>query len=128
MVFWLLLLGFITYFILQQRVARLTRTPVWLLWLVLMTPAFIWVAWYQTRGASKQMPIAVAIGPFLMCLLAYWLLVYLGRRQIEKPMDSSGASADSEYRNPEETKTLSQMRLLDKNQEAQLRDCFPWTA
>ncbi|NER39898.1 MAG: site-2 protease family protein [Oscillatoria sp. SIO1A7] len=127
MVFWLLLLGFITYFILQQRVARLTRTPVWLLWLVLMTPAFIWVAWYQTRGASKQMPIAVAIGPFLLCLLAYWLLVYLGRRQIEKPMDSSEASADSEYQNPEETKTLSQVRLLDKNQEALLRDCFPWT-
>ena len=127
--FWLLLLGLITYFILQQRVARLTRTPVWLLWLVLMTPAFIWVAWSQTRGASKQVPIAVAVGSFVVCLVAYWLLVYLGRRQIEKPKDSSSeASADSDSQNPDETKILSQARLLDESEEVQLRECFPWTA
>lgn len=56
MTFWFfVVLGLLTYLLMQYSVARATRTPVWLLWLVLMTPAFISTAWTLIYGV-KQVP------------------------------------------------------------------------
>ena len=45
----LFLLGLITYFIVQ-RVANVTRSPVWLLWLVAMAPAIVSSGWVLAKG------------------------------------------------------------------------------
>ncbi|MDD1438608.1 site-2 protease family protein, partial [Dolichospermum sp. ST_sed10] len=54
MAFWfLLLLGSLTYLMMQYSVARATRTPVWLLWSVLMPPAFILTGWTLVYGIKQ---------------------------------------------------------------------------
>jgi hypothetical protein len=85
---WLLLillsLGLFTYITIQRSVADLTRTPVWLLWLVLMTPVLLWSAWMLVYGKNTPPPLILMVGPFFLCPLLYWLLIQWGR-QVPKP-------------------------------------------
>lgn len=128
MILWLLLfLGIITYFILQRSVAPTTSTPIWILWLVMMTPAFIWTGWVLVRGDNEPIPVALVIGPFLLCPLIYWWLIQLGRQGPNPPLSQSTTQSlkvDSLQR-AEETDGI--LRPLDKSEESHLRDCFPWS-
>ncbi|HIK12290.1 MAG TPA: site-2 protease family protein [Oscillatoriaceae cyanobacterium M33_DOE_052] len=148
MAFWLLLiLGLITYIILQQRVASLTRTPVWVLWLVLMMPAFIWIAWIEIYGNTPAsggapvgprpaMPPALFLGPFIICPILYWILVHLGRRDMGNSANSRGEEGIAPTITPDGTEPTPptpvnvgespSVRLLDAQEEAQLRSCFSW--
>ncbi|MFM6529902.1 MAG: site-2 protease family protein, partial [Dolichospermum sp.] len=75
MTFWFfIVLGLLTYLLMQYSVARATRTPVWLLWLVLMTPAFISTAWSLIYGVQQTPPSALIISVSVICLLLYWVL------------------------------------------------------
>jgi uncharacterized membrane protein YhaH (DUF805 family) len=76
--FLLLLLGLITYFIVQ-RVTTITRTPAWLLWLVVMTPALILTVWRLVYGENQPIPLLLVVGPFVICLFLYWFLIQWGR-------------------------------------------------
>ncbi len=135
MVSWLLILilGLITYLILQQRVTTLTRTPVWILWLVLMAPAFIWIAWYAFHDESQSMPPALVFGPFVVCFFLYWFLVQWGRLDLKPPGENSddGSSATnseiSDSLNVDIKEQASEVRALTIEEEKLLRDCFPWT-
>lgn len=122
----LLLLGLFTYLIVQRSVAQLTRTPVWVLWLVLMTPALIWTTWIAIFGRDEPLPIALAIGPFVICPILYWLLIQWGRKETNATVKTS--------QNPIVTDTPVQptpsptpVRPIDPTEEAQLRNCFPWS-
>ncbi|MGK7946746.1 MAG: site-2 protease family protein, partial [Microcystaceae cyanobacterium] len=53
----LIILGLITYFLVKRSAASLTQTPIWQLWVVMMTPAFIWTGWVLIYGEDKQMPV-----------------------------------------------------------------------
>ncbi|MUL37658.1 site-2 protease family protein [Gloeocapsopsis dulcis] len=128
--FWLLLLlGIFTYLIVQRSVKRITRTPVWILWLVLMTPAFIWSAWVASVGPDQPLPLILVIGPFIICPILYWLLIQWGRR------DSNTSSSASSNKSPIESKpTVTEkaepappVRPIDEAEETQLRNCFPWS-
>jgi len=128
MTFWfLLLLGLFTYFIVQRSVAGITRTPVWILWLVLMTPALIWSVWTAIYGPDQPLPIALAIGPFIICPLLYWLLIQWGRRD-SSPSAEQTQNQASESKPATETKPEpSNLRPIEPTEEAQLRNCFPWS-
>ncbi len=63
--FWLLVLGLLTYVLLQRSVSRITRTPVWLLWLVMMLPAFILTAWVLVNCGEEPAPTALLLGLFI---------------------------------------------------------------
>ena len=81
MAFWfLLLLGSLTYLMMQYSVARATRTPVWLLWLVLMTPAFVLTGWTLVYGIKQTPPSALILWVSACCLILYWLLFNRGRQ------------------------------------------------
>lgn len=134
MILWLLLLGFITYIILRQRVAHLTRTPVWVLWLALMAPAFLWMAWFIIHGEDSPLPTEVALGSFVVSPLIYWILFFWGRRDMRPPLEqdpdvtpareSAGIKAVSR---PVPPASLQELRALNDGEEQQLRDCFDWT-
>jgi membrane-associated protease RseP (regulator of RpoE activity) len=127
MEFWfLLLLGLFTYFIVQRSVAGMTRTPVWLLWLVLMTPALVWSIWMAVYGPDRPLPIALAIGPFVICPVLYWLLIQWGRRGMPPvPTATNPVIVNS---TPEPASEPTQpVRPIELAEEAQLRDCFPWS-
>ena len=137
MVSWLLILilGAITYLILQQRVTTLTHTPVWILWLVLMTPAFIWIAWYAFHDESQPMPPTLVFGPFVVCFFLYWFLVQWGKVDLKSSDPEPESSDDFSENNSDvadaldldRAQTVSEVRALTVEEEKLLRDCFPWT-
>ncbi len=118
----LFVLGLISYYLLQTSISRITRTPVWLLWLVIMAPALIWSGWVLVNRATKTVPPDWLIVPFLVCPVLYWFLVQLGRKEITSKTDDVVAGAATE---PAESKPP--VRPIDAAEEASLRDCFPWS-
>jgi membrane-associated protease RseP (regulator of RpoE activity) len=128
MEFWfLLLLGLFTYLIVQRSVAGITRTPVWILWLVLMTPALIWSAWTAKYGPNQPLPTALVIGPFLICPFIYWLLIQWGRRDLNPKAAQTQNQVSESQPPPKVTPEASPLRPIDQTEETQLRNCFPWT-
>ncbi|MEG3848310.1 site-2 protease family protein [Microcoleus sp. herbarium19] len=119
---WLFVLGLVSYYLLQTSISRITKTPVWLLWLVIMSPALIWTAWILANGASKSSPPDWLIIPFLVCPVLYWFLVQLGRQEITGKTADAVADSGSEPAQPK-----LPVRPIDAAEEASLRDCFPWS-
>ncbi|RUR73368.1 site-2 protease family protein [Chlorogloeopsis fritschii PCC 9212] len=124
-VWFLLLLGLITYLMVQRSVAQITRTPVWLLWLILMTPALLWTGWTVIYGTNQPLPRSLMILPLIICPLLYWVLFQWGRqlpsdKQTEPQTPQSESAANT-------TPEPSPVRPLEQNEETQLRNCFPWS-
>lgn len=127
---WLLLslfvsLGLITYFIIQKNVSHITKTPIWLLWLVLMTPSFVWMSWFLIYGENKPLPILLIFGPFLLCPWLYWWLVQKGRIV---PTTEENSSILGENTNGSGTNSsdAAKVRPINATEEKSLRDCFPF--
>ena len=118
----LFLLGFITYFVVKSSAANVTRTPVWLLWFVLMIPALIWTLWSVIYGEDKPLPLLLILGPFLVCPGLYWWLVQKGRITPEKKEETSLNPGSEE----DKTTTDTKIRPINVQEEKSLRDCFPW--
>lgn len=125
--FLLILLGAITYFIVH-RVSGVTRTPWWLLWLVAMTPAFIWTGWALIVGNDRPMPSPLVIVPFVTCLVLYWFLIQWGRISSPPPVNSSAApSAETPDATKQPVSDPASLRPINKAEESSLQTCFPWT-
>ena len=137
MTFWLLslvlILSVITYFAVQRSVSSITRTPVWLLWLVMMTPALIWSGWTLVYGENTPPPPILVFGPFVGCTLLYWLLIQWGRIP---PNSRSSAPSTSSVDTPDATRATPTAiapeaaptpRPIDKTEESHLQSCFPWS-
>lgn len=121
LVFWvlLLLLGLFTFATVQQSVGAITRTPVWLLWLVMMMPALVLAGWAITQGPEKPLPLGVLLGLFVLCPLLYWGLVQWGRKPAAL-LPAAEASATP-------TPPKPPLRPIDKDEESALQGCFPWS-
>ncbi|BFM38715.1 hypothetical protein OLK001_06410 [Synechocystis sp. LKSZ1] len=119
----LFLLGIITYLIVQNNAAKITRTPIWLLWSVLMLPAFLWTLWAAIYGEKEPMPLILLLGPFLVCPWLYWWLVQRGR--ITSSTESGSEQADLAPLSTANSPTGGP-RPIDAHEEKSLRDCFPW--
>lgn len=125
--FWLLLLGIFgvfTYYIVQRSVVGITRTPVWMLWVVMMIPAFIMTGWILLNGEAP-IPSALLFGPFLVCPLLYWMLIQWGRRTNVVTSDATETAAELTQAPP--TTTKPPLRPIDRQEEAALHTCFPWS-
>ncbi|MDA0674202.1 MAG: site-2 protease family protein [Cyanobacteria bacterium] len=120
MLIWLLLLGVFTYFVVQRSVAGITRTPTWLLWCVMMTPAFALVIWSLVQGLEEPFPPGLLVALFILCPLGYWLLIQWGRSPSDKTAPAAAAT-------PEPAPEKPVLRPIDKAEEATLQHCFPWS-
>ncbi|MFM1843082.1 MAG: hypothetical protein RLZZ490_1824 [Cyanobacteriota bacterium] len=120
----LFILAVITYFVVKRSATPITRTPIWLLWLVLMTPATLWTIWAMVYGPNTPLPILLLLGPFLICPVLYWYLVQKGR------ISSAAAPVPSDQGDkPNNAKTTTKQespRPINASEEKSLRDCFPW--
>ncbi len=125
---WLLLLGIFTY-IIVQRVTTITRTPAWLLWLVAMTPAFIWSAWVIVYGESRRSPpLGLVLIPFVVCLLLYWFLIQWGRIPSSAGSSTPTQNSGQAIENPPETQDEPPpLRPINREEEVSLQGCFPWS-
>ncbi len=75
--FWLIILGILTYFIVRRSLAGVNWPPVWLLWLVLMMPVFIWSLWTAKHGYKP--PLIVVISTLAVSCIIYWLFFRWGQ-------------------------------------------------
>ncbi|MGM3305568.1 site-2 protease family protein [Anabaena sp. WFMT] len=126
MAFWfLLLLGLATYLIVQRSVAHITRTPVWLLWLVLMTPALILSGWTLIYGTKQPPPPGLIIWPLVVSLLLYWFLFLSGRRVPGDTQTQDQMTGLQSANHP--TSEPSPVRPIEPAEETNLRNCFPWS-
>jgi membrane-associated protease RseP (regulator of RpoE activity) len=125
---WLLLgiLGGFTYFIVKRSVAKITTTPVWLIWLVLMTPALIWTGWTLIYGEDTPMPAFLLIGPFVICPFLYWWLVQKGRVTPQESSPSPLEKANLVLENIDNPAPKNDLKPITAEEEKSLRDCFPW--
>jgi len=124
LVFWLLLLGVFTFIVVKRSVEGITRTPVWLLWFVMMLPAFTLAAWVAVNGAEEPAPMGLLLVLFIACPILYWALLQWKRIPAPKPSPSDPATAPK----PSSTQpTKATLRPIDKEEEAALQRCFPWT-
>lgn len=122
LLFWvlLLLLGLFIYTTVQQTVGAITRTPVWLLWLVMMLPALVLAGWAITQGPENPMPLGLLLGLFFLCPVLYWGLVQWGRRPTEATVSPASPSQPLPRPKPP-------LRPIDKEEETALQGCFPWS-
>lgn len=131
LVFWvlLLLLGLFTFATVQQSVGSITRTPVWLLWLVMMMPALVLAGWSLVQGPEKPLPMGVLLGLFVLCPLLYWGLVQWGRKSALPPAaaEEASPSSDNVTANATPAPAKPPLRPIDKEEEAALQSCFPWS-
>ena len=113
----LVLLGLILYLLVQRGAARMSRTPAWLLWLVLMIPAFFIVAWMVVKG-QQAIPSLLLITVFIFSSFLYWVL---SRRNLP----AAPTPEVKESQAPVEAEPAQ--NLLNRTEEAQLQSCFPWS-
>jgi membrane-associated protease RseP (regulator of RpoE activity) len=124
--FILLLLGILTYlsyFIVQRSVAHITKTPVWVLWLVMMLPAFVWAGWIVIHGDART-PVGLILGSIVLSSTLYWVLVQWGR--VPQPNSAQSQPQKQETLNAV-TERQPSPRPINKEEEANLQNCFPWS-
>ena len=127
MTLWLLLLlGIATYLIVQRSVARITRTPVWLLWLVLMTPAFILTGWTLIYGTEESPPPELIIWPLITSLLLYWILFISGHK-VPENSHTQNKNIQQDPDNNTTAEPSSPVHPITTEEETNLRNCFPWS-
>ncbi|MGF1590873.1 MAG: site-2 protease family protein [Pleurocapsa sp.] len=120
----LIILSPIAYFIVNRSIKDKTTTPVWLCWLVIMLPSFIWTAWTYIVGEEQPLPILVFLIPLISCTFLYGWLVQRGKptKAIQKPaaekIPKPGIAAMVTNNPPP--------RPIDSQEETTLRNCFPW--
>ncbi|MEB3212813.1 MAG: site-2 protease family protein [Leptolyngbyaceae bacterium] len=128
MIFGLLfLLGFFTYLVIRRSVAGITQTPIWLLWSVMMMPAFVWVL-IVSQDASDPIFIALLLLVCIVCPIIYWFLVQKGRPERSTEPNGSLQPQKAADLPSLANATAPEMKLpLDRDEEATLKQCFPWT-
>ena len=105
-----ILLGILTYWVIRRGVATMTRSPVWLLWLIIMMPILALTVWVLRYGRYAP-PNIFILGLFIVCPLLYTWVVLVGRRpQPQTPRPR-----------PEPPP------VLEREAEERLRGCFPWS-
>jgi membrane-associated protease RseP (regulator of RpoE activity) len=119
------LLGLLLLLIVRQNIARITRTPWWVLWLVLMIPPFFFTFWILSRG-RQQIPFPLMMGVFLLSSLLYVFLVRRGRiPPAPVPKGEPGTEPPAAIAPP--AAAVPEVRLLNREEEGQLQNCFPWS-
>lgn len=122
----LLLLSIFTYYVVKKSVADLTRTPTWMLWLVMMIPAFVLALWSLSDRAEDPFPIGVLLGLFIVCPVLYWFLIQWGRipQKAGQQTPATQKTAAEAIRAAAEKATIPP---LEKEEEATIQHCFPWS-
>ncbi len=136
---WILLalVGSTTYLLLQKSVARLSKVPWRILWLVMMLPPLIWVLGRQVF--QYEMPPLLMLGLFLASYFASMTLVRRGRLQPPPASPPPRAENTPVERDPEPEQEPLLEREEDEEEGAaaaplsiaevsreKLNRCFPW--
>ncbi|MEM8545457.1 MAG: site-2 protease family protein [Cyanobacteria bacterium P01_H01_bin.119] len=132
MIFWLILLGISVYFFVVQRsFAPIKQAPLWLLYLVMLSPALVLVALLLVEGNSQdgQLPVGLILSLFVICpiIFIYWYLTQGGRMSGDANHNDKESSAVRSSPADTSSKDNAVVRPIDREEEARLHNCFPWS-
>ena len=122
---WLVLifLGPIAYFFVNRSVKNKTTTPVWLCWLVIMMPSFIWTVWTQIFGEEQPLPLPVYLLPLIVCPLLYGWLIQRGKTPPKEKLKNTDLAKPKIV---EPVVKTAPPRPINSQEEKTLRGCFSW--
>jgi membrane-associated protease RseP (regulator of RpoE activity) len=130
----LFLLGIFSYVIVKRSVGNITTTPVWLLWLVLMSPPLITVALRLVTGKEQSIPVPVLFSIFFVCFIVYLWLIEIGKPSSQnrdnnqnQPNPNSPPSSPISLDKINPDLAPPPLRPISGDEEKNLRDCFPWS-
>jgi membrane-associated protease RseP (regulator of RpoE activity) len=118
------LLGLTLYFIVQRSVVRVTHTPWWQLWLALMIPAFVIVGWAIARQSVNAIPTSLLVGSFAVSVVLYIFLITRNPKVLPAGKDASLEAGVDALKPGANAPVIP----LTKEEQAQLQNCFPWSA
>ncbi|MEM8639673.1 MAG: site-2 protease family protein [Cyanobacteria bacterium P01_G01_bin.54] len=128
----LLFLGILSYLIVRRTATQLAQTPIWLLWVALMSPPLVLVMLSLLLAEGRTLPFGVVLIPFVLGGAFY---VWLVRRGRQKYVERHGAIAASPVPEPSSEKDAAKeedaageaaAQPLTSSEETTLRNCFPW--
>lgn len=125
----LIVLSLVTYGVVQRSISSITKTPVWLCWLVMMFPAFLWTAWTSFYGDDKPIPLPLLLIPLFACPLIYGWLIQIGKPNPENSQASTNNTSQPASENSADTITSAPtppLKPINNEEENTLRNCFPW--
>lgn len=115
-----MVLSIVTYYLIKRNLSSITRTPVWLIWLVMMAPIFIWTAWWLLHGEDSPVPLGLMLASFLLAPFIYLWLIERGR------ISPKASSQEAAVAMAPDEPAPAEIRPIAPEEEKRLRDCFPW--
>jgi membrane-associated protease RseP (regulator of RpoE activity) len=130
----LILTGALMYVVIVRQAKKLTQTPIWLLWSVLMAPIFCLTLWRILSG-GKTLPPLLFLLLLMGSFVAYANLLVRGRPDrapdAADPVPDAGVPASGtgslQLGEAEPNLVAAPVRPLTDAEETRLRDCFPWS-
>jgi len=124
---WILtiLIGLLSYFLVKRSASPKSKTPIWLLWSVIMTPAVSCLVWYMVFGENKPFPVPLFLILLIVCLIVYSSLL-AGGNPTPKSESAEKQAKEQPLTNLAEQPT-SKIRPITQTEETALRECFPWS-
>lgn len=124
---WILtiLIGVLSYFLVKRSAGAKSKTPIWLLWSVIMTPAVSCLVWYVVFGEDKPFPVPLFIILLILSFMVYSSLLASGK-PAPKPQSSQKPPQEEDLKNLAEPAT-PKIRPITQTEETALRECFPWS-
>ncbi len=118
-----LFLGLVTYLVISRSFTNMTTMPVWMLWLVMMTPVLVLTMWMLFNGDEPPPPVLI-YGLLVLCPLLYAVMILVGAASTQKGRVGAipkTAVGDKKPTKKEETKPIT------RDEETLLQRCFPWS-
>ncbi|MFM2430491.1 MAG: hypothetical protein RLZZ511_1704 [Cyanobacteriota bacterium] len=124
--------GIMMYVVIVRQAKKITQTPVWMLWAVLMAPIVILTLWRIVTNGQNLHPLIFLV-LLLGSFLAYAKLLVRGRADRSAEVDTAAPEPDqaapslSEVAPETAVEPTPIPRPISDEEEQRLRDCFPWS-
>ncbi len=125
-----LFLGLVTYLVISRSFTNMTTTPVWMLWLVMMTPVLVLTMWVLVNGDEPPPPMLI-YGLLILCPLLYTVMIVVGAqtdkgKKLIAQMKAKGAEA-SQTLTDSAGEAKEKQKPITRDEETLLQRCFPWS-
>jgi len=128
LVLFALLLGLVTYWVIRRRVASLTSVPLWILWLVMMTPVLTFTVWMLLNNGQPP-PTALLYGLMILSSLVLYTILTMASVRERQSVKASEPTAQTTQKTDKTTKTplKKPAKPITQEEETLLQRCFPWS-
>jgi hypothetical protein len=123
---WLVLIlsGIFVYWVVSRNVNQTKTTHFWLLWLILMGPPLFTVG--SVLLTKRPPALGWTVLSWVVSAVLYWRLIAKQPTTTPNSQDLPPATP-SEESPPQPSEEATPLRPIDSEEEALLRQCFPWS-